>query len=83
MARGGLCQNLPQLEGGEDGSDLRQKADDHQDGVCDEKAAILEAGNGNSDEAHDEDVEAENDNVSGGDEEHLGPKVQLFDLESV
>jgi hypothetical protein len=38
MAGGGLGQDLPQLEGREDGADLRQEADDHQDGVRHQEA---------------------------------------------
>jgi hypothetical protein len=38
MAGGGLGQDLPQLEGREDGADLRQEADDHQDRVRDQEA---------------------------------------------
>jgi hypothetical protein len=41
---------------------------------------VLQGWNGDADEADDEDVETEDDDVGGGDEEHLRPEVELLDL---
>lgn len=71
VASSSLGQDLSQLKGGENGSDLSKEADDHEDGVGHQKASVLQSGNGDADEANDEDVEAKDDDVGGGDKENF------------
>ena len=71
MAGSGLSQNLSQLKGRENCSDLSEEANDHEDGVGHQKAAVLQSGNGDADEADNEDVEAEDDDVGRGDEKYF------------
>ena len=71
MTGSGLSQNLSQLKSGENGSDLSEEADDHENGVGHQQASVLQSGNGDADESDDENVEAEDDDVGGCDEENF------------
>jgi len=59
---------------------LGQETDDHKDGVHDKEAAVLQTGNGDSEESDNEDVEAQDDDVGRCHEEDGRPEVELFDL---
>ena len=80
VAGGGLSEGLSQLESREDGSDLANEGDGHEDGVHDQQAAVLQPGDGDAEEADEENVDAEDDDVHGHHEEHFIPEVELFNL---
>ncbi len=81
MAGSSLSQNLSQLKSRKNGSDLSEEADDHQNSIGHQKASVFKSGNGDSDEADNKNVEAEDDDVGRCDKEHFRPEVEFFNLQ--
>ena len=76
----GLRNRCPELEGDENGDELSEERQREEDGVRGQEEPLFRAGNGKSEEADAEGVDAEDDHVGWNDAKVGRPEVKLVNV---